>query len=80
MAMTKEKIEQYGNELYEALKGNYSIEPISNREPDSTIEDAYAIQHHFLKRRMDDDKSKIIGKKNWSYFKSCNGYARCSST
>lgn len=29
MAMTNEKIEKYGNELYEALKGNYSIDPIS---------------------------------------------------
>ncbi|MGA1933540.1 fumarylacetoacetate hydrolase family protein [Arcobacter sp. YIC-464] len=63
MAMTQEKIEKYGKELYEALKGNYSIEPISNREPDSTIEDAYAIQHHFLKLRMENDGSKIIGKK-----------------
>lgn len=63
MGMTNEKIEKYGNELYEALKGNYTIEPISNREPDSTIEDAYAIQHHFLARRLADDKSKIIGKK-----------------
>lgn len=63
MAMTNEKIEKYGNELYDALKGNYSIEPISSREADSTIEDAYAIQHHFLARRMKDDGSKIIGKK-----------------
>ncbi|WP_275451400.1 hypothetical protein [Halarcobacter anaerophilus] len=48
--MEKLKIEQYGNELYDALKGNYTIEPISNKEPASTIEDAYAIQHHFLKK------------------------------
>lgn len=61
--MEKAKIEKYGNELYEALKGNYTIEPISSREPDTTIEDAYAIQHHFLKRRMEDDNSTIIGKK-----------------
>ena len=49
--MTNEKIEKYGNELYEALKGNYTIEPISSRETDATIEDAYAIQHHFLKKK-----------------------------
>jgi len=61
--MTNEKIEKYGNELYEALKGNYTIEPISSREPDATIEDAYAIQHYFLKKRMEKDNSKIIGKK-----------------
>jgi 2-oxopent-4-enoate/cis-2-oxohex-4-enoate hydratase len=63
MAMTQEKIEKYGKELYEALKANKTIEPISSREPDSTIEDAYAIQHHFLKLRMENDGSKIIGKK-----------------
>ncbi|MGB1227746.1 MAG: hypothetical protein ACPG9K_07610, partial [Poseidonibacter sp.] len=63
MAMNNEKIEKYGNELYEALKANTAMDPISSREPDSTIEDAYAIQHHFLKRRMEDDKSTIIGKK-----------------
>lgn len=62
MALSKEKIEQYGDELYDALKGNYTITPISEREPDSTIEDAYAMQHHFLKRRIDNG-SKIIGKK-----------------
>ena len=60
MAMTNEKIEKYANELYEALKGNYSIDPISSREADSTIEDAYAIQHHFLARRMQDSKNKAI--------------------
>ena len=70
MAMTNEKIEKYANELYEALKGNYSIDPISSREPDSTIEDAYAIQHHFLARRMQDDGSRIIGKKIESLYRS----------
>lgn len=61
--MEKSKIEQYGNELYEALKSNSVIEPITNREPDSTVEDAYSIQHHFLKRRLEDDGATIIGKK-----------------
>jgi 2-oxopent-4-enoate/cis-2-oxohex-4-enoate hydratase len=61
--MEKAKIEKYGNELYEALKNQQTIEPISSREADCTIEDAYAIQHHFLARRLTDDKSKIIGKK-----------------
>lgn len=63
MALSNEKIEKYGNELYEALKGNYTIEPISDREPDVTIEDAYGIQDHFIKRRIKDDGVKIIGKK-----------------
>ncbi|WP_418179318.1 2-oxopent-4-enoate hydratase [Aliarcobacter lanthieri] len=61
--MEKEKIEKYGNELYEALKNRKVIEPLTSRETNITIEDAYSIQHHFLARRLNDDKSEIIGKK-----------------
>lgn len=61
--MNKEKIEKYGNELYDALKGNYTIEPITNREADITIEDAYAIQDYFIQRRIKEDGVRIIGKK-----------------
>lgn len=63
MALEQIKIEKYGNELYEALKGNFTIEPITNREASITIEDAYAIQDVFIKRRIKDDGVKIIGKK-----------------
>jgi 2-oxopent-4-enoate/cis-2-oxohex-4-enoate hydratase len=63
MAMINEKIEKYGNELYEALKGNYTIEPITSRESDITIEDAYAIQDVFIQRRIKEDGVRIIGKK-----------------
>ncbi len=63
MAMTKDKIEKYGNELYEALKSNSMIEAITSREADITIEDAYAIQDHFIQRRIKEDGVKIIGKK-----------------
>jgi len=63
MAMEQIKIEKYGNELYEALKGNYTIEPITNRESDITIEDAYAIQDVFIQRRIKEDGVRIIGKK-----------------
>lgn len=61
--MEKAKIEKYGNELYEALKSNTTIEPITSRESDITIEDAYAIQDVFIQRRIKDDGVKIIGKK-----------------
>ena len=61
--MEKLKIEKYGNELYEALKSNSVIEPITSREADITIEDAYAIQDHFIQRRIKEDGVKIIGKK-----------------
>jgi 2-oxopent-4-enoate/cis-2-oxohex-4-enoate hydratase len=61
--MNKEKIEQYGNEIYDALKGNYAIEAITSIDSSVTIEDAYAIQDHLIKRRLKEDNTKIIGKK-----------------
>ena len=61
--MNKEKIAQYGDELFESLKSTIPIESITSREPDVTIKDAYAIQNHLLQRRMKEDGSRIIGKK-----------------
>lgn len=61
--MNKEKIEKYGNELYDSLKSCTAIEAITSREPEATIEDAYAIQDVLIKKRMNQDGSKIIGKK-----------------
>jgi len=61
--MNKNKIKKYGDELYNALKDRLAIDPITQREPDCTIEDAYAIQKHLIQRRLSDDGSKIIGKK-----------------
>ena len=63
MEMANEKIIQYGNELYEALKSNTTIEPLTSRESNITIEDAYAIQDVFIQRRIKEDGVKIIGKK-----------------
>jgi len=61
--MTKEKINQYGEELYASLKSCKPIEPLTSREADITIEDAYAIQDVLIKNRIEKDGSKIIGKK-----------------
>ena len=61
--MEQSKIEKYGNELYDSLKACKVIEPLTSREADITIEDAYAIQDVLIKKRMNDDGSKIIGKK-----------------
>jgi 2-oxopent-4-enoate/cis-2-oxohex-4-enoate hydratase len=61
--MTKEKIKEYGEELYSSLKNCKSIESITSRESDITIEDAYAIQNILIKKRIQNDGSKIIGKK-----------------
>lgn len=60
--MNAEQIDQLGAELYQALTECQVLEPLSNRHPDLTIEDAYAIQQRLLARRLAAGE-KVIGKK-----------------
>ncbi len=60
--MNLEKINQYGDELYEALLKRQQISPLTDREPTITVEDAYAISQRFLARRQQTGE-RVIGKK-----------------
>mgnify|MGYP001325392924 FL=1 len=60
--MKTELIDQLGDELYEALKACRTLEPLTNRHADITIDDAYAIQQRMMKRRLDAGE-KVVGKK-----------------
>ena len=60
--MDKSKIEKYGDELYEALINRKAVAPLTDREADITIEDAYQIQQRMIQRRLDTGET-IIGKK-----------------
>ncbi|WP_423459330.1 2-oxopent-4-enoate hydratase [Ottowia sp. VDI28] len=60
--MKTELINQLGDELYEALKACRTLEPLTNRHPDISIDDAYAIQQRMMKRRLDAGE-KVVGKK-----------------
>lgn len=61
--MSRKKLhETLGKELYEALRKQQTISPISGRHPDLTIEDAYAIQQHMLGLRLADGET-VVGKK-----------------
>lgn len=60
--MTPELIDQLGGELYDALTQCHTLEPLTNRYPDITIEDAYAIQQKMLARRLAAGE-KVVGKK-----------------
>jgi len=62
MGLDKKKVESYGEELFAALAKNVVVEPLTEREPDITIEDAYAISSHLLQCRLDAGE-KLIGKK-----------------
>lgn len=63
MALDPAKIEQLGDELYTALREGKTLAPLTDREADITIEDAYYISLRFVNRRVDDDGEKIVGKK-----------------
>lgn len=51
-----------GDELYAALRECRVVEPLSNRHPDITIDDAYAIQQRMLARRLEAGE-RVVGKK-----------------
>lgn len=61
--LSSEKITAYADELYYALRQCQAIDPISEREPEMTIEDAYAVSSVLLQKRIELDGEKIIGKK-----------------
>lgn len=60
--MKTEQINQLGDELFDALKACRTVEPLTNRHPDISIDDAYAIQQRMMKRRLDAGE-KVVGKK-----------------
>jgi 2-oxopent-4-enoate/cis-2-oxohex-4-enoate hydratase len=60
--MDQTKIDHYGKELHQALLDRTAVDPLTDREPDITIEDAYAIQQHMVQHRLDAGEA-IIGKK-----------------
>jgi len=60
--MDKVKIQQYGDELYQALVSRKAVEPITDRESTITLDDAYQIQLRMIQRRLDAGET-IVGKK-----------------
>jgi 2-oxopent-4-enoate/cis-2-oxohex-4-enoate hydratase len=55
-------IARYGDELYGALRSRTTVAPLTEREADITIEQAYRISLHMVERRVADGE-RIIGKK-----------------
>jgi 2-oxopent-4-enoate/cis-2-oxohex-4-enoate hydratase len=60
--METKKIEHYGDALYQALVSRTPVDPLTDREPEITIEDAYRIQLRMIQRRLDTGET-IVGKK-----------------
>ena len=60
--MDHSKIQQYGDELYQSLLDRQPVTPLTDREADITIEDAYQIQLRMIQRRLDAGEH-VVGKK-----------------
>ena len=63
MTLSKDTRQQLGAELYDALRSCQTIEPLSDRFADISVEDAYRISEHFLALRQEHDNEKVVGKK-----------------
>jgi 2-oxopent-4-enoate/cis-2-oxohex-4-enoate hydratase len=61
--MEQSRIERLGDELYEALRSQATLAPLTERESDITIEDAYHISRRMVDRRLTGDGERIVGKK-----------------
>ncbi|RLW66906.1 MAG: 2-oxopent-4-enoate hydratase [gamma proteobacterium symbiont of Stewartia floridana] len=60
--MNEQRINELGDELFEALSQRNMIDPLTEREPQITIEDAYHISLRMVNRRVESGET-IIGKK-----------------
>ena len=56
------RIAQFGDELFASWRARVPIEPLTEREANLTLEDAYRIQEHVIKRRLALG-DRIVGKK-----------------
>ncbi len=54
--------QKMADELYAALRGGSTVQPLMARHPELTIDDAYAISLDVLKRR-EADGERVVGKK-----------------
>ncbi|MEW8692424.1 MAG: fumarylacetoacetate hydrolase family protein, partial [Candidatus Thiodiazotropha endolucinida] len=60
--MNQQRIHELGDELFDALSQRRMIDPLTEREPEITIEDAYHVSLRMVSRRVENGES-IIGKK-----------------
>jgi len=60
--MNEAKINALGDELFQALKSRTTVEPLTTRHPELTIDEAYHISLRMVQRRLDSGE-QLIGKK-----------------
>ncbi len=62
MALKSEMIAAFGDELFDAWREARQIMPLTDRQPDMTVEEAYQVQMHTINRRIGSGE-RIVGKK-----------------
>jgi len=62
MPLTQEKINEFGDALFDAMRARTTIAPLSEQTPDITIEEAYQVSLRMFERRLADGEV-MIGKK-----------------
>jgi len=60
--MDADLIQALGDELFAALRARRTVEPLTNRHPDITVDDAYRISLRLLERRVAAGE-RVTGKK-----------------
>lgn len=60
--MQQPKSARLAQELYQALRQRKVVAPITEREPDFSLDDAYKVSMAFLERRLADGE-RVVGKK-----------------
>lgn len=60
--LSTHRISQLGDELFESLRSRTAVEPLTDREPELTVEQAYQIQERMIQRRLALG-DRIVGKK-----------------
>ena len=53
----------YGDELFHCMMSRSVVSPLTEREPEITIEDGYNISRQFLARRLEKNGETVVGKK-----------------
>jgi len=61
--MEQDQINKLGDELYQALRTQSTVAPLTDRERDISIDDAYHISQRMVNQRLELDGELIVGKK-----------------
>nr|WP_159269272.1 fumarylacetoacetate hydrolase family protein [Zhongshania aliphaticivorans] len=61
--MQKDRINKLGDALYETMRSFKPMAPLTELEPKISLDDAYYISLQMLKRRVEGDGEKVVGKK-----------------